>query len=362
MIIEACQILDEEIDFSEYDRNEDGYIDNIYVYYAGYGEADGGGAPTVWPHSYDLMYADPDTEYIFDGVQLNHYACSNELNRGSNEPTGIGTFTHEFSHVMGLPDLYATNGSNSFTPGEWNILDVGSYNNNSCTPPNYSSFERYALDWMEPVVLKEIGDYSVEPLISSNKAFIIHTVVEDEYFLLENRQHVGNDRFIPGHGMLVWHVDFVQETWDYNIVNNNYKHQHVDIVEADNDKKDKSRKGDTFPGTAGITAFGEETTPALVSWGKVSPGIDLYDIAESEEGLITFSVKESISAGVKDIVSLEGTRIIVNGRSISCAEGVAAIYDLSGKKVARASSIPVTVEPGLYVVVAGNDKCKVVVK
>ncbi|MBD5358427.1 MAG: M6 family metalloprotease domain-containing protein [Bacteroides sp.] len=360
MVIEACQLLDDEVDFSEYDRNGDGVIDNVYIYYAGFGEADGGGSSTVWPHSFDIEYAS-DEEYFFDGVKLNHYACSNELDHSSKTPAGIGTFTHEFSHVLGLPDLYDTYSSGAFTPGEWNILDVGNYNNNACTPPHYSSYERYALDWMEPEILSEVGDYTLEILPQSNKAYMIPTEEENEYFLLENRQHVGNDRFLPGHGMLVWHIDFKQEIWDANIVNNTSKHQYVDLVEADNERKERSRDGDSFPGTAGVTSFGSETTPALLSWGGVSPGFDITDIAESEDGLITFTVKESQS-GIDKIIVGEDSRIVVSGRFVSCLAGVANIYDLSGKLIASVGETPVTVDPGLYIIVSGSDKRKVVIK
>lgn len=361
MVVEACRLLDEEIDFSEYDRNGDGVIDNVYVYYAGYGEADGGGQNTIWPHSYDIMSAYPNEDIVLDGVILNHYACSNEVDHVLEIPTGIGTFTHEFSHVMGLPDLYATDNSGAFTPDEWDILDVGSYNNNSCTPPNYSSFERYALDWMEPEVLDSPADCSLDPLPLSNKAYLIPTDKENEYFLLENRQHIGNDRFIPGHGMLVWHVDFVQQIWDYNIVNNNNRHQYVDLVEADNKKTVSTRSGDSFPGTAGITSFGIDTKPALKSWSGVSPGIDLSDIAESEDGVITFKAIVA-GSGIEDVAAADGDGIIVDGRSVSCGTGVAVIYDLSGKRVAEAASTPVSVEPGLYIVTSNAGTRKIAIK
>lgn len=361
MIIEACQLLDDEIDFSQYDRNGDGVIDNVYVYYAGYGEADNGGATTIWPHSYDIMYADPSKEYYFDGVQLNHYACSNEVDHDTKAPAGIGTITHEFSHVMGLPDLYDTDNSGTFTPGEWNILDVGSYNNNSCTPPNYSSFERYALDWMEPTLLTSPGEYSLDELSASNQAFIIPTENDNEYYLLENRQLIGNDAYIPGHGMIVWHIDFVQDIWDYNIVNNSSKHQYVDLVEADDIRSNKTRAGDSFPGTEGITSFGAETKPALLSWNNVSPGIDITDIAESEDGIITFTAKIS-NAAVDEILGSNDSTIRIDGRWVSGIGREVTVCDLSGKTVAIAGSNPVALEPGLYIVYAGSEKRKVLIK
>lgn len=142
MIPEACQLIDDEVDLSQYDCDGDGFIDNVYVYYAGLGQAQGGSASSVWPHSWNITLATKD-EYIFDGVKLDHYATSNEWlgNASSGHPDGIGTFVHEFSHVLGLPDLYSTNYNyDAFTPGAWSVMDQGPFNNESRTPPQYSAF------------------------------------------------------------------------------------------------------------------------------------------------------------------------------------------------------------------------------
>lgn len=361
MIIEACELLDDQIDFSQYDCNGDGVIDNVYVYYAGYGEADGGKSTTIWPHSYDIEYAVPNQKYMFDSVQLNHYACSNEIDHNTNNPDGIGTFTHEFSHVMGLPDLYATDNSGAYTPGYWNILDVGSYNNQSRTPPNYSSFERYALDWMMPEAISAPGEYSLEPLPSSNKAFIIPTEKENEYFLFENRQQSGNDTYLPGHGMLVWHIEFNQKIWDENTVNNNTRHQYVDLIEADNIQSDNSTSGDSFPGTANITSFTSEGKPAFVSRAGVSTGFDIIDIAESKDGIITFTVK-AYESGIDEVFASNKSGIKIDGRNVSCKNGTATVFDLSGKTMATLSPSPVTLQPGLYIVASPAGTVKITIK
>ena len=361
MIIEACQLLDDEIDFSEYDRNGDGMIDNVYVFYAGYGEADGGSANTVWPHSWDIEYADPFHKYMFDGVRLNHYACSNELQYSNNLPDGIGSFCHEFSHVMGLPDLYATDYSNSFTPGNWSILDVGSYNNNSHTPPNFSSFERYALDWIEPTVLSEAGEYSLEDLGETNEAFIVPTEKTNEFYLLENRQKTGNDYYLPGHGMLVWHIDFVQSKWDANTVNNTPNHQYVDLVEADDKKTAATRSGDSFPGNKNVTEFTCEGSPAFVSWSNKPVGIDILDIAESKDGIITFKAESCKVAAVESIDSVIN-KFIINGNLLSTSHGTAEVYDISGRKVSNIGLTPVMLPQGLYIVTDGNITQKIVIR
>lgn len=294
MIVDACEALDAEIDFSLYDTNKDGYIDNVFVFYAGRGEANGGGANTVWPHKWNVTYAGINRS--FDGVVLDRYACSNEWMSG--RPDGVGTFIHEFSHVMGLPDLYSTNYSSAFTPGEWSVLDYGPYNNDGCTPPLYSAFERYALGWIEPVVID--GPVTAElPSIGENICGIIKTSKENEYFLVENRQQVSWDKYIPGHGMLIWHIDYNASVWSRNAVNNTSSHQYVDIEEADNIKTEYTRAGDAFPGTSNVTSFTDDTTPSMKTWSGSGLNLPITDIAETS-GLISFNVAGGKAAGSVD--------------------------------------------------------------
>lgn len=286
MIIEACQQLDATVDFREYDRNGDGIIDNVYVFYAGLGENDGGSADTVWPHSWDMRSAGAGAIDL-DGVRLNTYGCSNEWT-SDGRPTGVGTFIHEFSHVIGLPDLYSTNYSTAFTPGDWSVLDYGNYNNEGMTPPNYGAFERYALGWGEPLVMESPMSVTF-PSIESNSFGIIHTEKNTEFFLFENRQQQGWDSYIPGHGMLVWHIDYNRDIWDRNAVNNSASHQYVDIVEADNTRNDRTVKGDSFPGSSNVTSFTSSTMPAMKSWSGLKLDYPVTDISE-EDGLIRFDV------------------------------------------------------------------------
>ena len=287
MVIEACQQLDATVDFSQYDRNNDGLIDNVFVFYAGQGEASYGSEDTVWPHSWEISSA-TNTPYYFDGVRLDRYGCTNEWEQ--SRPDGVGTFIHEFSHVMGLPDLYATSYSEAFTPGEWSALDYGPYNNDGMTPPLYGAFERYALGWNAPVVLDRAMNATLPPVLE-NVTAIIKTTKANEFFLLENRQQTSWDTYIPGHGMLIWHVDYNDEKWNDNSVNNTTYHQYVDIVEADNTQSDASRSGDTFPGTKGVTSFTSSTSPAMKMWGGTAIDVPLTEIAESADGIITFKVK-----------------------------------------------------------------------
>lgn len=318
MILEACALLDNDIDFSQYDKNGDGEIDMVYVFYAGYGEADGGGPNTIWPHSAGVA-SDFVIYKYFDNKLLNHYACSMELQYSSPDharPDGIGTFCHEFCHVLGIPDLYSTIGGGAFTPCEWSLMDSGSYNNDSRTPPGLSSFERAAIGWMEPQKLFTPGNYSLNPLgPDNNEAFMISTSSKNEYFLLENRQQQGWDEFLPHHGMLVWHIDYNSTIWNNNTVNINARHQRVDLVEADGIPSNWTIDGDAFPGLYEKTEFTQYTTPALVSWDNKPLGVGIREIKEID-GKISFSVSDlqgialnvsSLTLHSKDSAHLEVT-------------------------------------------------------
>lgn len=325
MPIEACQQLDATVDFSEYDRDGDGYIDNVFVFYAGRGEANGGAANTVWPHSWNVT-AGESTTYTFDGVILDRYACSNEWE--GSRPDGVGTFIHEFSHVMGLPDLYATSYTSAFTPGAWSVLDYGPYNNDGCTPPLYSAYERYSLGWLSPRVLDGPANVTLKN-ISANEACMVKTGDENEFFLFENRQQTGWDKYIPGHGMLVWHVDFGQYVWNQNTVNNSASHQYVDLEEADGTQSDASRDGDAFPGTSGVTSFTDNTRPSMKTWAGRSLNLPLTEITETG-GVITFKVAGGILPSAP-VTATEATDIHAEGFTAHwlSSEDEGVTYELS---------------------------------
>lgn len=287
---EACTLADPLVDFSQYDHNQDGYIDNIYFFYAGKGEADSGDGNAIWPHSayYSDMAKDAglsETSLKLDGIEVGNYTCSNEINGTliTPQPAGIGTFVHEFGHVLGLADHYDVNyGMTTFAPGSFDTMAQASYNNNGNTPAAFSAYERACLGWLDLTVLKNgVDSLNVLPdLNDSNKAYVVPVggTNDEEYFIMENRQKKGWDAFIPGHGMLLWHIDYDAKAWEKNELNITGTHQRVDIVEADNKLTDNTRAGDPFPGTSNVTQCN------LTSWagGKV---MSLDDI-EEKDGII----------------------------------------------------------------------------
>lgn len=255
MVETACEYARDSahVDFSQYDNDNDGIVDFVYVFYAGYGEADGGGDNTIWPHSYDIAYDWGYTE-TFNGKSLGKYACSNEINYLSKEHDGIGTFVHEFSHVLGLPDLYATNNSTHKTTGAWDVMDYGPYNNDSNTPPAYSAYERFFMGWLTPTLLTDSATVTLRTTGDSAALIVTqsgtHNLVGNDptpkkFYLVENRQNKGWDEYLPGHGLLITKIQYDYSDWTNNSVNDYKSSMGVDIIEADGKAPSYSQSGRT---------------------------------------------------------------------------------------------------------------------
>ncbi len=272
MVGEAVRLADNEgVDFSKYDWDGDGYVDQVYVIYAGYGEASDAPAFTIWPHEFELSYAkylgDGNGAIRLDGVTVDTYACSNELfgNRGS-KMDGIGTPCHEFSHCLGLPDFYNTN-YEAFGMNVWSVMDYGNYNNDGYCPVGYTSYERWYCGWLEPIVLNEPCDIQDIPSLNDKPvAYIIYNdAYKDEYYMIENRQNDGWFEYDCGHGLLILHVDYNKTEWMNNTVNNTASHQRMTVIPADN-KLDyytvSSLKGDLWPGINNNTELSRTSTPS----------------------------------------------------------------------------------------------------
>ncbi len=303
MVAEACQLADEYVNFSDYDWDNDGVVDQVYVIYAGYGESQTDDPNVVWPHEYDLssanMFGDGPGALILDGVRVDTYACSCEL-AGSSGTTidGIGTACHEFSHCMCIPDMYDVDGKN-FGMSTWDLMDYGCYNGrnrNGETPVGYTSYERMYCGWLTPVELDsgcEITD--MQPITSEPEAYIIFNQANsNEFYLLENHQKESWNRYSYGHGMMILHVDFDARAWENNTVNNTASRQRMTLIPADNKLQltSASLAGDLWPGTSKKTSLTDTTTPAATLYranadGSKLMGRPIENITE-QNGLISF--------------------------------------------------------------------------
>lgn len=294
LINEACRVADSEVNYVDYDWDGDGEVDQVFVIYAGYGENYGADENTIWPHEYHL--AAGIGALTLDGVKVDTYACSCEL-RGTKgtDLDGIGAACHEFSHCLGLPDFYDTSGSNNYGTGTWDIMNQGNYNNNSCTPAGYTSYERMFAGWITPIELTEMTRVEgMKPLSSSKEAYILYNEGNrNEYYLLENRQKDGFDASLSGHGLLVLHVDYNAEDWRGNTVNTNPSRQKMTIIAADGKLNYSNESSDPFPGPKGVTELTNYTTPAATLYNENTDGTKFLskpidNIKESEDGLISF--------------------------------------------------------------------------
>lgn len=230
MVAEACLWAHEQgFDFSKYDWNGDGEVDQVFVLYAGHGEASYKDANTVWPHMFYLSASDYGKALSLDGVTVDTYACSSELN-GDGNLDGIGTFCHEFSHCMGFPDLYDTSYAGWFGMGDFDLMCSGSYNGDSKCPAGYSAYEKAECGWLTlkdmTDVEKETSIAGVQPMSADGDAYVIKNKGhEDEYYILENRQKTGWDSYLPASGLMITHVDYDADIWGWNMPNTSGKYE-----------------------------------------------------------------------------------------------------------------------------------------
>jgi M6 family metalloprotease-like protein len=342
MIDEACKLADTEcnVDFSQYDNDGDGYVDFVFVIYAGYGEADGGASNTIWPHAWNL-YTAAGRKCEVDGKIVDLYACGNELDYYSKKHTGIGTFCHEFSHVLGLPDLYVTNYATHNTLNEWDIMDYGPYNNDGNTPPTYSAYERFFLGWLQPRLITEPENITLEELNSTNTALMItesdtanligNDPAPTTFYMLENRQQEGWDEHLPGHGLMLTKIQYNYNRWYQNSVNNTSSKMGVDLIEASGRTSDIGKATDLFP--AGATTYTKIADHAI-------------EAIEEVDGVIKFKYKGGVENPDTAIEDIEKTADII------------AIYNILGQKQTTTDIEVLTT--GTYIVVTSSGSYKMV--
>ena len=312
MVVEACSIANanHNVDFTQYDNNRDGYVDFVYIIYAGKGEADGGADNTIWPHNWDLSSASyySNCTYAtsarkFDGKTVNNYACSGEIDGQTSKRAGIGTITHEFSHVIGLPDLYdidyGQNYKNESTPGSWHIMDGGSYNNDGNTPPNYSIYDKYFLGWKTPtnlgataqnLSLKAAGTdgYNAYQITSGNS--LLDATSTTTAYYIENRQQSGWDAHVPGHGLVIWKLMYNQTAWNKNGPNDTDGTLRYTIVSASGKTIGLGTDADPFPGTQRKTEWRGVNGKPLLNITEKNDIISLSYIEEVDESICTYEV------------------------------------------------------------------------
>lgn len=304
MVVEACSIANAQhgVDFTKYDNDGDGEVDFVYLIYAGKGEADGGADNTIWPHNWNLesAYYYDNCTYAqnarrFDGKYINNYACSGELNGQSGARTGIGTIAHEFGHVIGLPDLYdidyGQNYEDYMTPGEWHIMDGGSYNNDGKTPPNYTIYDKYFLGWKTPtnpgntaqtLTLQAAGTSGFQGYQIATSNSLLAANNTNTVYYIENRQQSGWDKYLPGHGLVIWKIMYNQSVWEDNGPNDKDGSIRYAVVSASGATTGIGTAADPFPGTKKVTRWEGVTNKPLLNITESGNVITLTYIDDAE--------------------------------------------------------------------------------
>ncbi len=327
LVKEACQLINDTVDFAKYDWDGDGEVEQVFILYAGQGQADGGANNTIWPHEWQLSAYDGGSALTLDGKKIDTYACSSELD-GNYDLAGIGTICHEFSHCLGLPDLYDTGYNSNFGMGDFSILSAGNYLGDGRTPPNYTAWERWFCGWTQPVELAD-NDTTVTgmlPMSQYGNTYVVYNAANrNEYYLLENRQCTGWDINLPSHGLMVTHVDYDPDLWEYNIVNTITKrgdtyevagikndHQRLTIIHADNEAGSAyydyrgnyittSETHDLYPNGA-LDSLTNLSKPAATLYNANTDGTyymnyGLYNITENSNGTVDFAFRKKAESG-----------------------------------------------------------------
>ena len=350
------------VDFSQYDQNNDGNVDLVFIIFAGYSESySGNSSDCICPQSGTV------SKVIYNGKNVCRFGVCNELNGfpGANKSypykriNGVGLFCHEFSHCMGLPDLYTTReaseecqNANNQELEFWDLMDGGEYVNNGYRPSEYSAWEREALGWMSIDTLKDTTSVVLKTIDNGGKAYRFmnnNDVTGKEYFILENVQYENwNNTTQKGHGMLVYHVDYDENYFSlaYNAVNNTLGHPRMTLIAADglllnaHNATDPSSyyaqmNGDPFPGTSNVHFLTDTSTVKPIIYTGTLLNKPILNIQETD-GVITFDfLGKKTSTDINNII-VENSAIIKDDR----------IYSLDGRYIGKDTN---TLSKGIYI-------------
>jgi M6 family metalloprotease-like protein len=303
------------VDFSQYDNDEDGEVDGLLLLHAGIG-AEEQSAPNANNYIWSFRSSLGSGLSTNDGVGINNFCFFPEkrYNNATYSTVGIGVIVHEFGHLLDLPDLYSTqqNGEGS---GNFTTMAGGGWLNGERTPSMFDAWTKIAMEWLEPTTISKNGVYTIKKaVVDSNFCYKIATTRDNEYFLLENRQQKGADRFIPGRGLAIWHINtnsallLSEGGWsNRNNVNNDTSTYGTGLEQADGLRHleratNRGDAGDLFPGTANNKNFNNNTNPSsrlhpdLPGGVRTPSNIAISNITINPDSSITFSLGNKATA------------------------------------------------------------------
>jgi len=280
------------VDFSNFDNDGDGFVDTVFIVHAGQGGEATDDPNDIWSHKWSISSGGGTARY-YDGVTINVYTMQPELNSMGGH-IEIGVFAHEYGHVLGLPDLYDTDGSSEGI-GNYGLMAGGSWGANGASPERPShmcAWSKVYLQWITPtVVTQDTSSQTISQIETNPEAYKLWKdgVPQQEYFLVSNRQKVGFDsRFIGNGGLLIWHIDedVINANLWWNTVNNDENHKGVDLEEADglNDldfRRNRGDAGDFYPGSTNNTVFNDTSNPNSRDYSGVTTKVEVINISSS---------------------------------------------------------------------------------
>ncbi|MDZ4668982.1 MAG: M6 family metalloprotease domain-containing protein [bacterium] len=301
------------VDFSKYDNDSDGYVDGIIIMHAGIG-AEEQSAPSannyIWSHRYNLAYSVGSV--MVDGVLVDSYGIFPEkrYSGGAYTQVGIGVISHEFGHLIDLPDIYSTQ-SKGEGAGNFANMAGGPWLNNEKTPCMHDAWTRLVMQWNQPVVINSNGTYTIpKSLADSNFAFRINTSQANEFFLIENRQKKGFDQYLPGKGLAIWHINSSKarllSAGGSNNVNNDTSAYGVGLMQADGNRDlekgtNRGDAGDLFPGNTNNRNFNSYTNPNSslhykLGGVKQASNLVISNITQNADSSISFTLGNNPTA------------------------------------------------------------------
>ncbi len=303
IVYAACSLADPFVNFADFDEDDDGEVDALFVVHAGPGAEETGYIGWVWSHQWQLSNTGtgcPGPYVTQDGVVVDHYSMEPERFDSLDRFITVGVFAHEYGHILGLPDLYDYDRSSSGL-GMFAMMAAGSWGNANgqeflgASPVHFCAWSKYQLGWISPIAVERLGvsrlDDQTIPCVEYSS--VAYRLLEDpggpdwelytgigEYFLVENRYRTGYDRSLPGDGLLILHVD------DSRTDNDNEDHPLVGIMQADGDESflldyyDLGRAEDLWKNSA--YGFGDTSRPASFLYDGNPSGVWVYDIGPAD--------------------------------------------------------------------------------
>ncbi|MBP7653698.1 M6 family metalloprotease domain-containing protein [Candidatus Dependentiae bacterium] len=260
MIQEVVELAESSVNFSNYDSNGDGKVDHLIVIHAGGNQAVSKVSNDIWSHNWFINGFLESAYQTDDGVDIVTYSTF-------EEDASLGMMAHEFGHDLGLPDLYNTHTGNSVV-GKWCLMDYGLYNginSDGRSPAHPSVYNKILLNWITPVsIVSSAANYNLNNIEEYDAAIKIphpsSSNSSQEYYLISNRQKNGYDSYLPGSGILVWHInDSIGTLTENNI--NNFSQQRVKIVPQDNTEPSWNYGDSTDPWKNNLTGLTSSSVP-----------------------------------------------------------------------------------------------------